>query len=328
MLAQDPVPQSRRPRATVVLAALAVLASQASARASAGDGVRTPAEAALAPLPPRTQAKPEQKPAGKSADKTADKGARKPPADPPRDAAAEAEAARRAQCASALDKAFTSGDAADRQLAIENAAPVLDAALVGKVAKGLGDKTPAVQRAAIEALRFARLPEAVRALREAVRLEPALRKDPEMHAALLRAIAQNGAPEAIATLTDEMWADTDPRVLQARFFGLGRVRTRAALEALIAILRTTSASKLEPHMEHVRTSLMVLTGVDQGTSIDAWLRWWNESGARVTLTEKPAPLPQRLQSAWEAYWGESRPDPRPVKRADRGRGDPEGPARR
>lgn len=223
----------------------------------------------------------------------------------------------------ALDKAFSDGGTPERVRAIETAAILSDPAVIERIAKGLRDKDLAVARAAIEALRFSKHPDALEALHGAAKREARIHKEPEVHAALLRAIGQHGSATSIDVLVDDLWSHPDARVVQARILGLGHVRSRASLEKLIDLMRVAGPNKVQPFMEHFRVSLMVLTGADQGTSQDAWMRWWNEKGARTTVADKPAPLPKQLQVLWDAYWGESKPTERPTKRSERGQDDPE-----
>lgn len=246
--------------------------------------------------------------------------AKRPTGDKP---APNADEAKLKAAITALDKAFSDGGTSERVRAIETAAILSDPAVIERIAKGLRDKDLTVARAAIEALRFSKHPESLEALHAAAKREARIQKEPEVHAALLRAIGQHGSATSIEVLVDDLWSHPDARVVQARILSLGHVRSRASLEKLIDLMRVAGPNKVQPFMEHFRVSLMVLTGADQGTSQDAWMRWWNEKGARTTVADKPAPLPKQLQILWDAYWGESKPAERPTKRSERGQDDPE-----
>ncbi|MBL8859668.1 MAG: HEAT repeat domain-containing protein [Planctomycetes bacterium] len=222
-----------------------------------------------------------------------------------------------------LDKAFKDGGTPERLKAIQQGSQVLDAEVIGRIAKGLRDKEADVGRAAIEALRFMNHPEATRALLDAAKREPRLKKNLDLYASLLRAIGQHGDASSIEVLTDDIWTTLEYPVLQARILGLGRIRTKASVEKLFDLMRSAGPYKIQPHMGLFRTSLMVLTGVDHGTSSEAWMKWWNQSRAKLEIEAKAAPLPKATQYAWDLYWGENRPMDRPEKRGERGRDDPE-----
>ena len=222
-----------------------------------------------------------------------------------------------------IDKAFKDGGTPERIKAIEQGGQILDAEVIGRIAKGLRDKEVDVGRSAIEALRFMAHPEATRVLIDAAKREPRLKKNTDLYASLLRAIGQHGDAAGIEVLTDDLWATLEYPVLQARILGLGHIRTRASVEKLFDTLRSAGPTKVQPYMGLFRVALMVLTGVDQGTSSEAWMKWWSLNRAKLEIEARPVPLPKALQYTWDLYWGENRPLDRPQKRGDRGRDDPE-----
>lgn len=222
-----------------------------------------------------------------------------------------------------LDRAFSDGGTPERILAIERASLYGDPTVIERIAKGLHDKDLAVTKSAIEALRFQKHADALKALHDAARRESRIKKDEELYAWLLRAIGQHGSPGSVDLLADDVWSVLDARVIQARILSLGRIRTKASLDKLVELMRLAGPNKIQPFMEHFRISLMVLTGADQGTSQEGWMRWWNDKGSRVAVADKPSPLPKQLQILWDSYWGEAKPNERPTKRSERGKDDPE-----
>jgi HEAT repeat protein len=220
-----------------------------------------------------------------------------------------------------LEKAFKDGDAPQRVKSIEAAAHVLDAEVVDRIAKALRDKESDVQKAAIEALRMMGHPSAVKDLEDAAKHEPRLTKDVELHAAVLRALGQHGSPSSIDILADDFWSDLDERLMEARILSLGRIRSKAAVEKLIDLMKTRGPLKIQPQMRHFRIALIVLTGADQGTSQEGWLKWWNDNHGKLEVAPKPAALPKQLQGKWDEYWGEAKPGDRPARR---GGGDKDG----
>ena len=225
-----------------------------------------------------------------------------------------------------IEKAFKSGDMAARVQAIEAGAPLVDAEVIDRIAKGLRDKESDVQKAAIEALRGMDHPSAVKGLEEGLKREPRLVKDVELHALALRALGQHGRPSSIDLLTDDFWSDLDQRLMQARILGLGRIRTKASVEKLIDLMKMRGPHKIQAQMQLFRTSLIVLTGADQGASQEGWMKWWNDNKAKLEVAAKPAALPKQLQNQWDAYWNEGKAAERAERRGggkkDGGKEDP------
>jgi hypothetical protein len=113
--------------------------------------------------------------------------------------------------------------------------------------------------------------------------------------------------------------------VRARLFGLARIRTLAALEALLGILATTGAGgqrRLQARMGDARLALMVLTGVDQGRSHELWEAWWRDHRKTFRIPSEVPALPPELRAQWEAFWGLQRTYEREPRREDRGRDPP------
>jgi hypothetical protein len=239
-----------------------------------------------------------------------------PPAQAPDPAKAKAAVAE-------LDKAFKDGDAPARVKAIQSGAQVVDAEVIDRIAKGMRDKEMDVQKAAIEALRFMDHPSAVKCLEEAPKREPRITKDVGLYAAVLRAVGQHGSPTSIDVLTEDFWSDQDRGLMEARIFGLGRIRTKASVEKLIDLMKTRGPHKIQPQMQLFRTSLVALTGADQGASQEGWLAWWNDNKGKLEVAPKAGPLPKPLQGNWDAYWGDKQDSDRPAKRGKDGKDGPD-----
>ena len=221
-----------------------------------------------------------------------------------------------------LEAAWKSDSPAERVRALQAQGGVRDAEVVKLVARGLRDKEPDVQRAAIEALRFVAHPDALKELQAQAHDDKALRKDPLLRAALLRAVGQYGQASSIAVLAEEFAAPDDEHVLQARILGLGRVRTREAVEKLLELMKLVGPQRLQMLMPDFRLALLVLTGADQGLSQAAWQSWWSDNRAKWKIAETPLGLPKDLERKWKVYWGEAEDDYRPRKRSERGQPAP------
>ena len=222
-----------------------------------------------------------------------------------------------------LDKAFKEGQGAERTKAIQDNRQVLDADVIRSIARGIEDRDAAVARAAIDALRFMEHPEALKMLHDAAAPQSPLRKDPELYAAIVRAIGQHASPTSIPLLKEDIWTVQDFGVVQARIMSLGRIRTIASVEALILMMRTGGPLKIQPFMEDFRIALAVLTGVDEGRSQDFWMHWWNDNREKLKIDPKPAPIEKALQKRWDSYWRSDARDGRSQKRPATGRDAPD-----
>jgi hypothetical protein len=218
-----------------------------------------------------------------------------------------------------LKKAFDSKETADRIAAIERRSDVLSSQVVEWIAKGLKDQERDVRMAAIQALRWMEHPAALEALHDLYGRDKKLRKDEELHEALLKAIAQHGSVTSIAILSETSSKDATHKIVQARILGLGRIRNPQAVEALFQLMKSQGRHRVQPYMDHFRLSLLVLLGDDHGgKSQDAWLRWWNEHRKELVVAPQPPELPDLLQRAWSRYWDLEVEYERPERRRERG----------
>jgi HEAT repeat protein len=222
-----------------------------------------------------------------------------------------------------LEKAFKEGQPSERTKAIQNNQKVVDAEVIHWIARGLQDRDVEVQDAAIEALRHMDHPDALKELQAAAQRDGPMRKDPKLYAALLKAIGQHGSPTSIPLFKEGLWAVQDRAVIQARVLGLGRIRTTAAVEALIGLMRTAGKGVIQPFMEDFRLALAELTGVDQGRSQELWFKWWNENHGKIKVDAEPPELEKPLQKRWDSYWGTEPHEGKQKKQGERGRDDSE-----
>jgi hypothetical protein len=244
-----------------------------------------------------------------------------PPQDSPPSEAEVAEATER------LELAFQKGGSPERIEAIGAASDVLHADVVEWIDKGLRDKDPEVQAAAIETLRFMDFPAALEALHACYKRDRKLMKHEELSGALLKAIGQHGSKSSIEILGDDAFGSRNHKAIQARILGLGNIRDPESVEELMGLMKKVGRHKAQPYMGEFRLSLMVLTGVDQGKSVDLWIKWWNDAKRDLVVSEKAPKLPQKDQTRWDSYWGNERQyerDQRRRKRGDDGDGGGDG----
>jgi hypothetical protein len=209
-----------------------------------------------------------------------------------------------------------------RAQGITTAARVVDVKVVVAVSKGLKDRDRTVITATIEALRFTAHPKALQALNDTLKRNKNLAKDVELSVQLIRAVGQHGDVSSVPILQDKLFSAPDYTVVRARIAALGNIRDRQAVEALLALMKSASRRNVQPYMESLRVSLMVLTGTDQGKSQDLWIKWWNENKRTFEVLPQEPALPEAMQRRWNQFWGRERTYDRKKKRGERGQ-DPE-----
>ena len=222
-----------------------------------------------------------------------------------------------------LEEAFKKKEFEERVAAIVRNSEVVHPDVIELLGQAIKkDKADEVVLESFKALRWMDHPEALELLHRTYKKNKKLRKKYELYAALLQAIGQHGSEESISILADKPFSVQSRQVIAARVLGLGHVRSPKSVEALIGAMRTAGEKRVMPHMADFRTSLMVLTGVDQGTAQQPWIDWWNGNKKSFEVPERPALLPRALQYRWDRYWGYDTDYGRGTKREDRG-GDPE-----
>ncbi len=232
------------------------------------------------------------------------------------------ERARVEQAVAALKLAFEKGAAKERAAAVVEHQEVVDPAVIAWFAKGLKDPDVSVRDAAGQALRFARHADALAALQEALKRELKSGKELEERIKLTKCVGQHQSPSSIPLLVDDPFRHPNGRVLEAQVFALANIRSQRALEEIIGMMRTASRPQVQDHMPTFRLALIVITGVDQGLSQDAWMKWWNDNKQRIQIPAQMPALPQDMLTRWNAYWGLEYVRARAKKRGERG-DDPE-----
>ncbi len=216
-------------------------------------------------------------------------------------------------------KGAFAGDEVDAMLAaVRKAEAFVHADVVAALKKGLKEERR-VQEATLEALRFMDHPAALEALHDAYEKE-AVADDEALLTLLLKAIGQHASTSSIEVLSDDAWAAQSRQVLEARILGLGRIRDRRSVEALMGIMQKAGRAWTADHMDGFRLALLALTGSDQGRSRDAWVAWWNKHRKTFEVPADPPPLPEALERRWNAYWQAGRAADRGRQGGERGDG--------
>lgn len=223
----------------------------------------------------------------------------------------------------ALDEAFASRDLERIQTALAGAQTVPHATVVRRIVAGLEDERREVQLEVLQTLRWNAHPAALEALHRLARDKKRM-KTPEFAAAVLRAIGQHAQPSSIAILARDPFEPQDHACRRARLFGLGRIRTRASLEALLGILAVSENGaphlrRIRAQMNDARIALILLTGVDQGLEPEAWESWWRRSKKTFEVPAKEPALPKEMRLQWDGFFGLPQVYAREPRREDRGR---------
>lgn len=232
-----------------------------------------------------------------------------------------------AQATGELDSALRSRDLKQLKTALEAAQAVAHPEVVRRVARALDDERSEVKLAAVQALRWLDHAEALEALHRAAR-DRKLMKLPDLPGAVMRAIGQHADPRSISVLAHDPFQPQDGYCIRARILGLGHIRSRESVEALLGILAESGSEvgtrRVKPWMEDMRLALVVLTGVDQGLSPELWERWWRENRKGFQVPAELPELPREMRETWADFWGLSRDYGRDRRREDRGNEPPRG----
>ena len=214
-----------------------------------------------------------------------------------------------------LRAAFAEGTAEELRIdALQEAASIDDPAIVDEIAKALRDRNVEVRRAAIDALGKNKNADALRELHALYRRDEKLRQDEETFVRLLHAIGRKGAPASVEILSSDVFDHLTLRTARARLMGLGRIRTKDSVEALIKLSKLSGGDtkrRVSTQTEaraivdrDFRLSLAILTGQDLSTDRNEWSRWWNDNKNKFQVAPDRPPLEPALQTQWETYWGE------------------------
>lgn len=223
-----------------------------------------------------------------------------------------------------LEAAFSKKEAEEISTALQSVPLVTHPDVIDVfVDEGLGHKNTDIRRASIEALGSLRHGESLAALHKHYkRNKKSLGKEPELLIVLLKAIALHQDEASIEVLTDDVFSSRSPEVIKARILSLGKIRSAESVKKIFDLMKKVDRRKIQPRMQDIRVALVVLTHVDQGTSQDRWISWWNENKKAYELPAQTPKLPKELANRWGRYWGEQRQYDRQKRRDDRGN-DPE-----
>jgi hypothetical protein len=202
-----------------------------------------------------------------------------------------------------LEKAYKSNDPAETKKALEAATEVVHPEVISRVARGLKEKDIEIKTAVLEALRWMDHPDALEELHATYERDESLREHEALSAVLLKAIGQHGDPSSIEILAGDLVESPNHQAIRARLLGLGNIRKRESVEALLNLMQRDGRGTQPAQMEDYRLALLVLTGTDQGPSRDRWVRWWNENKKTLEISAELPELPRPKLLEWRRFWG-------------------------
>ncbi len=221
-----------------------------------------------------------------------------------------------------LETALRGKDEAKKLAAID-AHKDVDAKAVAKVlGRAVKDKSVEVRKSAIEALRWMEHPESLGQLHSMLKSKRSPARGEETLALLIKAIGQHADPSSIDLLSNKVFEGATRDVVRARILGLGNIRSKESVQALMQLMNVARREHVQAYMTHFRLALMVLTETDQGTSQNLWTKWWNKNKKSFKVAEKAPKLPPEEDRYWKTYWGYEYEMARDKRRRKRG-SDPE-----
>ncbi len=208
-----------------------------------------------------------------------------------------------------LQAAFKTGQDGVIIASIQRHASVASPEVVASIARGIDHAKVGVRRTAVEALRESELEPARLALESAWKKSSRVKSDLDLRERVLKAIAHHADPRSIELLADfpaptvELPEPEPSEIVRARIRGLGRIRDARALSALMGAFTGFAEDRQRDLLPEFRLSLLVLTGVDHGQSLTAWLRWWEENRSEPVVAKEAPVLPYADREEWCGYWG-------------------------
>lgn len=210
-----------------------------------------------------------------------------------------------------LKEVFKKGESEERIAAIQKYTELVAKEVVEGIAKGLKDKDPEVQAAAIEALRYMPHAASLKALHKTLEKDKKIKKDARLLEGLIIAIGQHGDPSSIDVLVDGALATTAKDLVIARIFSIAHIRDQKSLEALMDLIQRTSRGGKKgrgkmPQEKHYVIALEVLTGEELGKDLEVWTKWWRKSKKTFKVSSEQPKLAPKTEQAWSNYWSKNR----------------------
>ncbi len=207
--------------------------------------------------------------------------------------------------------AFKTKDETAIEAAIRAAGKVDDDAVAKEIAKGLRNRSLAVREAAIDALGQMKSTKALKELHRLYYGDRDLSKDPPLFAALLRAIGRHGDKSSIKVLTDSVFRNLSLEAGNARLMGLGNIRHKDSVEALIKLSRKSSGKQRGSgvvsqwrgaFVQSFHDAIYILSGDDFGRGQEDLEKWWRANRKDLKIEAERPKVPDDVSRRWGAYW--------------------------
>ena len=212
-----------------------------------------------------------------------------------------------------LEEARKSKSSARQLAAIYTNMLIVDPKVVKAIRKTAKKSGRTVIEAAIDALGWMPDESALKELQSVYRRHRDLYKFENYYARMLKAIGRHSDKSSLKILLDKPLQGLTMASGRARILGVARIREKDAVEGLMKAMNLAGgdgrrplqmSSGGQPFMGAIRLALVVLTGVDKGTSKTAWQRWWRENKRGFKVSEERPALSESMREAWEEYWEE------------------------
>ena len=195
---------------------------------------------------------------------------------------------------------------AERLDAVEAARTVPADDVAKALEKGLKDDELEITLATLLVLAKMDVDEALDQLVSFHKKDKRLKKDDQLLADTLKAIAWHGDEDTVDLFSKNLFSNTSNAVIKARIYGLGMIREPEAVEALMDILKasTNKQGNQNPYMAELELALTVLVGdTDCGKNQAKWIAWWNDNKRDLDISEVMPEINKNQLRVWNNYWG-------------------------
>ena len=210
-----------------------------------------------------------------------------------------------------LKEAFKTRDETAIEAAIRESGMVDDDAVSKQVAKGLRNRSLAVREASIETLGLVRNSTALKELHRLYYGDRQLSKNRVLFASLLRSIGRHGDKSSIKVMTDSVFRHLSLESGTARLMGLGNIRDKGSVEALIKLSRKASGKTRGSGVvsewrgafnQSFDDALYVLTGQSYGRGQNDLEKWWQANRRDLKVEAERPKVSDEVSRRWAAYW--------------------------
>jgi len=153
--------------------------------------------------------------------------------------------------------------------------------------KGMKDRDLDIRTRSAEALGAMKCRNIVSSLAKAM---SANEKNENVYLAIIAALGAIGDKKAVSYLAKDNWDpkdgdETGRNKAQAKVIALGKIRSRASVDALISRMYKAKKGKIRSISRDLTAALKSLTGQNFGQDRDKWKSWWTKNKSNIKLEE-------------------------------------------